>query len=203
MKASSFRAGVADDVLVQTLWQGDTCGYDHIHTAVLIGGNDYRQYVIRLADHQQLLDDLRAAGAALWDRTTQRRPPVLTGEEEPGPLFDLYEQLHPQREGYVEIARDGDAQDALAEYIAAGAAESAAKKRKDRAKAALLGVLGGAEAALLGDSVAFEYVEQARQHVDTSRLSERWPDAYADCVEDRAHRRISIPRHVREEHLAA
>lgn len=202
MKASSFRAGVADDVLVQTLWQADVCGYDHIHTAVLIGGNDYRQFVVRVADHLQLVADLRAAGAAMWERVTTRRPPVLTGDEEPGPLLDLYERLHPQREGAVEIARDGDAQDALAEYIAAGAQESAAKKAKDRAKAKLLGVLGGAETALDGDRVAFEYVEQTRVHVDTTRLAERWPDAYTECVEDRSHRRISIPKHVREEHLA-
>lgn len=203
MKASSFRAGVADDVLVQTLWQGDTCGYDHIHTAVLIGGNDYRQYVIRLADHQQLVDDLRAAGAALWDRITHRRQPVLTGDEEPGPLLDLYGRLYREREGAVEIARDGDAQDALAEYIAAGAAESAAKKRKDRAKAQLLGVLGGAEVALDGDGVAFSYDASSREHCDVRRLAERWPDAHADCVEDRPQRRLNIPKSVREEHLAA
>jgi putative phage-type endonuclease len=202
MKAGLFRKGVADDVLVQTLWQADVCGYDHSHAAVRIGGNDYRQYVIRVADHQQLVADLRAAGAAMWEQVTTRRPPVLPADTEPGPLLDLYERLHPDRDGAVEIARDGDAQDALAEYIAAGAAESAAKKRKDRAKAQLLGALGGAETALLGDSVAFEYVEQAREHCDTSRLAERWPDAYADCVEDRTHRRISIPKSVREEHLS-
>ena len=59
MKASQFRAGVADDVLVQTLWQAIVCGFDHVHAAVLIGGNDYRQYVIRVRDHAQLVEDLR------------------------------------------------------------------------------------------------------------------------------------------------
>lgn len=202
MKASSFRAGVADDVLVQTLWQADVCGYDHIHTAVLIGGNDYRQFVVRVADHQQLIADLRAAGAAMWERVTIRRPPVLTGDEEPGPLLDLYGRLHPEHDGAVEIARDGDAQDALAEYIAAGAKESAGKKAKDRAKAKLLGVLGDAEVALDGDKVAFSYDAASRTWCDTARLAERWPDAYADCVEDRPQRRINIPKSVREEHLA-
>lgn len=202
MKASSFRAGVADDVLVQTLWQADVCGYDHIHIAVLIGGNDYRQFVVRVADHQQLVADLRAAGAALWERVTTRRPPVLTGDEEPGPLLDLYARLHTDREGYVEIARDGDAQDALAEYIAAGANESAGKKAKERAKAKLLTVLGGAEVALDGDKIAFSYNAGSREHCDIKRLAERWPAAYADCVEDRPQHRINIPKSVREEHLA-
>lgn len=202
MKASSFRAGVADDVLVQTLWQADTCGYDHIHTAVLIGGNDYRQFTVRVADHLQLVADLRAAGAAMWERVTTRRAPVLTGDEEPGPLLDLYARLHPDRDGAVEIARDGDAQDALAEYIAAGTKESAGRKAKERAKAKLLAVLGGAEVALDGDRIAFSYDASSREWCDTSRLAERWPDAYADCVEDRPQRRLNIPKHVREEHLA-
>jgi putative phage-type endonuclease len=202
MKAGQFRKGVADDVLVQTLWQADVCGYDHIHAAVLIGGNDYRQFVIRPADHADLLADLRAAGAALWDRVVTRRPPTLIGDEEPGPLLDLYERLHPERDGAVEIARDGDAQDALAEYIVAGAQESAGKKAKERAKAKLLGVLGDAEVALDGDKVAFSYDEQSREYADTKRLAERWPEAYADCVEDRVSRRLNIPRNIREEHLA-
>lgn len=202
MKAGQWRKGTPDDVLAQVLWQIDVCGFDHLHVGTLIGGNDYRQFTVWRKDYEDLIGDLRMAGGAMWDRVVSRQPPTLTGSEDPGPLLDLYERLHPQREGYVEIARDGDAQDALADYIEAGAAEFAAKKRKDRAKAQLLGVLGGAETALLGDSIAFEYVEQARTHVDTTRLAERWPDAYADCVEDRTHRRISIPRTVREEHLS-
>jgi hypothetical protein len=122
----------------------------------------------------------------MWEHVTTRRPPVLPADAEPGPLLDLYERLHPDRDGAVEIARDGDAQDALAEYIAAGAAgvrgeegEGPARRRSSSARWA------ARRLALLGDSVAFEYVEQAREHCDTSRLAERWPDAYADCVEDR------------------
>ena len=50
-KAGQWRTGCPDDVLAQTLWQADVCGYDHIHVGVLIGGNDYRQFVVRVADH--------------------------------------------------------------------------------------------------------------------------------------------------------
>jgi putative phage-type endonuclease len=202
MKAGQWRKGTPDDVLAQVLHQIDVCGYDHLHVATLIGGNDYRQFTIWRRDYEDLIADLRMAGSVMWEHVTTRRPPTLVGTEEPGPLLDLYERLHPDRDGYVEIARDYDAQDALAEYIEAGAQESAAKKAKERAKAKLLGVLGGAEVALRGDQIAFSYDASSREHCDVKRLAERWPDAYADCVEDRPQRRINIPKHIREEHLS-
>lgn len=202
MKAGQWRKGTPDDVLAQVLWQIDVCGYDHLHVGTLIGGNDYRQFTVWRKDYESLIADLRAAGAAMWDRVVTRRPPVLTGDEEPGPLLDLYERLHPERDGAVEIARDGNAQDALADYIAAGAQESAGKKAKERAKARLLTVLGKAGTALDGDRVAFSYDESSREHCDVKRLAERWPDAYADTVEDRVSRRLNIPRAIREEHLS-
>lgn len=117
MKAYQFRKGVADDVLVQTLWQAIVCGFDHIHAAVLIGGNDYRQYVIRVADHAQLVDDLRAAGERAWQQITERRPPVLAHDADPDVLLDLYERLHPDRAGAVDLTRDVDTQDAVADYL--------------------------------------------------------------------------------------
>jgi putative phage-type endonuclease len=202
MKAPMWRRGCPDDVLAQVLHQIDVCGFDHLHVATLIGGNDYRQFTVWRKDYEDLIGDLRMAGAVMWEHVTARRPPTLTGAEEPGPLIDLYQRLHPDRDGYIEIGRDGDAQDALAEYIAAGAMESAGKKAKERAKAKLLGHLGKAEVALRGDSVAFSYDASSREWCDTKRLSERWPDAYADTVEDRPQRRINIPKHIREEHLS-
>lgn len=202
MKAGQFRKGVADDVLVQTLWQADVCGYDHVHAAVLLGGNDYRQFVIRVADHAGLLDDLRTAGARAWEQITARRPPVLAADADPDVLLDLYEQLHPNRAGAVDITRDVDTQDAVADYLDAHNDEAAAKQRKKTAKARILSGLGDAEAAVVLDRPFVSLDETHREHCDTGRLAERWPEAYADCVTDRVSRRLTIPRSVREEHNA-
>ena len=202
MKASQFRAGVADDVLVQTLWQADVCGFDHVHAAVLIGGNDYRQYVIRVRDHAQLIDDLRAAGARAWEQIQTRRPPVLAHDADPDVLLDLYGRLHPDRAGVVDITRDVDTQDAVADYLDAHNDLAAAEKRKKQAKARILAGLAGAEAATVLDKVHVSLDERTKQWTDTARLAERWPDAFEDCVEDRSYRQINIPRSVREEHNA-
>jgi putative phage-type endonuclease len=202
MKAGQFRRGVADDILVQTLWQADVCGYDHVHAAVLIGGNDYRQYVIRVADHADLVADLRAAGERAWQQITDRRPPSVPGNADPDVLLDLYERLYPERSGTVDITRDVDTQDAVADYLDAHNELTAAEKRKDAAKARMIGALGGAEAAIVLDKPFFSLDERSKEWTNTKRLAERWPDAYADCVEHRTYRQISIPRSVREEHNA-
>ncbi|WP_407553114.1 YqaJ viral recombinase family protein [Streptomyces sp. Pv4-95] len=203
MKASQWRRGCPDDVLAQTLWQADTCGYDHMHVGCLIGGNDYRQFVVRVADHTQLIADLRATGERAWQQITERRPPVLPHDADPDVLLDLYEQLHPERDGApVVLDRDGDTQDALADYLDAGNDETEAKHRKAIAKAQLIAALGNATEATVFDRRFYSYDEQAREHCDTARLAERWPDAYAECVEDRVSRRLNIPRVIREEHNA-
>jgi putative phage-type endonuclease len=202
MKADQWRRGVPDDVLAQTLWQADTCGYEHMHVACLIGGNDYRQFVVRVADHAQLVTDLRAAGARAWEQITTRRPPVLATDADPDVLLDLYEQLHPARAGVVDVTRDGDAQDALSDYLAAHADLTAAQRRKKDAQARMVGALGDADTATVLDRVVYSIDTGARQHCDVTRLAERWPDAYADCVEDRPTARLHIPRTVREEYSA-
>ncbi|WP_372352596.1 YqaJ viral recombinase family protein, partial [Streptomyces sp. KL116D] len=129
MKAGQFRRGVADDVLVQTLWQADVCGFDHVHAAVLIGGNDYRQFVIRVADHADLVADLRTAGERAWQQIVTRRAPSVPGDADPDVLLDLYERLYPDRDGSVDLTRDIDTQDAVADYLDAHNDYTAAEKR--------------------------------------------------------------------------
>lgn len=200
MKAPQWRKGIPDDVLAQVLHQADVCGFDHMHVAVKIGSCDYRQFTVRVTEHQQLVLDLRAAAADLWQHVVDRRPPVLTGDEDPGPLLDLYRRLHPERSGVVRIDRDGDAQDALADYLDACANATAAAKAKKAAQARMYAALGNAEMAVMGDRPAYSIEQSSRETADMARLRERWPEAYEDCVTDRAHDRLSIPQYVRKEH---
>lgn len=201
MKAPMWRKGVPDDVLVQTLHQADVCGYSHMHVALKLGGNDYRQFVVYVEEHKQLVLDLRAAAEDLWNHIQAGHPPVLTGEEDPGPLLDLYQRLHPNREGLIHMDRDFDTQGAMYDYIAAAQRESEAKKDKDRAKAALVGALGPHQAAYAGEKLFFSLEPTAREYCDVKRLAELYPEAYAACVEDRASDRLNIPTAVRKEYM--
>lgn len=202
MKAPMWRRGCPDDVLAQALHQADVCGFSHMHVAVRIGSCDYRQFTVRVAEHEQLVLDLRAAAAELWQRIVDGRPPVLGADADPGPLLDLYRRLHPERSGVVHIDRDDDAQDALSDYLDAVSDKAEAEARRKRAQARLYAALGAAEMAVLGDRPAYSIEQRSKQHVDFSRLAERWPEAYADCVTDRSHDQISIPTDVRKRHSA-
>jgi putative phage-type endonuclease len=200
-KAPMWRKGTPDDVMAQVIHQGDATGYDHLHVAVLVGGNDYRQFTIHMSEHQQLRLDLRAAAEDLWvNHVLANRPPVLNGSEDPGPLLDLYQRLHPDREGAVRLDRDTDAQDALHEYVTAAAAERDAKRAKEVAKAKLIGALGDARVALAGDRLLYSMEPRSKQWTDVRRLAEEYPEAYAECVEDRGHDQLTIPTMTRKEY---
>lgn len=199
-KAPQWRKGVPDDVLAQVLHQADVCGYSHMHIALKLGGNDYRQFVVYVEEHQQLILDLRAAAEDLWNHIVAGRPPILTGDEDPGPLLDLYRRLHPNREGLIHMDRDFDTQGAMYDYIAAAQRESDAKKAKEKAKAQLIAALGNNQAAYAGDKLFFSMEPTAREHCDIKKLAEAYPEAYAACVEDRPSDRLNIPTAVRKEY---
>jgi putative phage-type endonuclease len=198
-----WRQGPPDDVLAQVLWQILVTGLDHIHVVCLIGGQDYRQYTVRRDEHLKLVAYINAEASRLWnEHILTRREPPFTGEEAPGALVDLYERLHPDRDGVVVLDRDGDAHDAMSEYVGAVARESAAKKEKALAKAKLLAALGGAQAALFQDRPFFSIEQSTKETPDLARLREEFPEAYRACVEDKTHDRIAIPPYVRKEFAA-
>jgi putative phage-type endonuclease len=191
-KSAQWHAGCPDDVLAQILWQLAVTGYGHMHYAVLIGGNDYRQGVVRAADYPQLMADVVAACERFWlDHVVAGVPPVDHGG--PAAAERLYKRLHPTRDGVAEHDLTSGVIDALADYMRHQRAESAAKKAKATAKAELLRLLGPHRAAHVGDRVAYSMEPTAgRPAVDFELLAERWPDAYEACVTCTPGERLSI-----------
>jgi putative phage-type endonuclease len=198
-----WRNGPPDDVLAQVLWQILVTGLDHIHVMCVIGGNDPRLFTVRRADHTKLVAYINAEASKLWhEHILAGRVPAITGEEPPDALIELYQRLHPEREGYVVLDRDLDAQDDVAEYLDAVAEKAAAEKKRKAAKAKILARLGGAQAAVLRDLPYFSIEQSSKRTPDLDRLAEEFPEAYAACVVDKPHDRLSIPAFVRKEHAA-
>jgi putative phage-type endonuclease len=192
-KSAQWHAAVPDDVLAQVLWQIAVTGYEHMHYAVLIGGNDYRQGVVRAADHKRLTADIVAAIGRFWHgHVATGTPPQDHGS--PDAAERLYKRLHPTRDGVAE-ANHLDVLGAVNDYESARARESAAAKEKKAAKAELLRLLGGAREAHIAGERAFSMEPTAgRPSVDLELLAERWPDAYEACVTARPGERLSISR---------
>jgi putative phage-type endonuclease len=204
--AGKWKRSIPDHVLAQVLWQIHITGYDHMHVACRIGGNDYRQFTIRRKDHAALIRDIVAAVTVFWERhILARRVPALTGEENVDKVLDLLTQLYPNRSGIASLNGDTavEANLELLAYEENRLRATAYKKAQDAAKARLVELLGDNEAAVLfeqdepaygWDSTGVDGEPYIHTSVDMARLAERWPEAYDDCVRTKKIRRFSIAR---------
>jgi putative phage-type endonuclease len=186
--SSRWRADLPDDVLAQTTWQRHVTGFDHIHVAVLIGGNDYRQTVVR-ADEQVTGYVLDTVGAFYRDHMLPGVPPPADLSKAEA-LNALDEMLHPDRFG--EVAIDGVME--VVDYVRLADAESAAKKEREAARAILAQQANGARYVMHEGRLLYEFGPTTRSKCDLDRLAERWPDAYADCVTERTSYTIRVDR---------
>ncbi|MFE6488346.1 YqaJ viral recombinase family protein, partial [Streptomyces sp. NPDC057757] len=193
-KSAQWHAGAPDDVTAQVLWQIAVNGYEHMHYAVLIGGNVYHQGTIRADQYADVIEDITTAVDRFWTEHVQAEvPPAPTGDGDA--LTRLFRRLHPTRSGTVDVDRHVDALDALSDYGTHQRAESAAKKAKAAAKGRMIAALGSAQSALVGGERAYSLEpSNAAPKVDLEQLAERWPDAYAACVAPNPTERIDIAK---------
>lgn len=203
--ATKWKRQVPDDVLAQVLWQLAVTGFDHVHVACLIGGNDYRQYVVRRKGNEDLITDIITIATRLWDDIRSGRVPVLTGAEPVEAMTDLYEALHPDRDGYIDLdtypAQALGTLADLADYETERLEAKAHKGLQDAAKVRLLERLEDKEYAYLNNEQAYGWAPSSRATADLARLAEQWPDAYADCVTETPGRRLTLARTYRMKEL--
>ncbi len=134
-----------DDVLAQTAWQRIVSGLDHVHVAVLIGGNDLREF--RYDRDDDLEAYLIAEAEHVWACVVGGTPPEVDATEA---LLSILDRLYPSREGTVEIDR-AEYVRLQAEYDRAAAIAKTAEGGKDWAAYQLIALLGGAHTALAAD----------------------------------------------------
>lgn len=185
-KAHRWRADVPDDVLAQAVWQMAVTGYDHIHVAVLIGGNEFKQTVVQR--------DEQLEAFVLGEVRRFRDEHLLPGVEPPWDLdkatalIEMDALMHPDRVGEIGIDEIG----AVIEYAELSRAKGDADKALKRARAELTRLADGRRTVLFGDELAYELAPVTKATPDLDRLAERWPDAYADCVTDKTHYQVRL-----------
>jgi len=190
--ASRWRSDVPDDVLAQAVWQMAVTGYDHIHVAVLIGGNEMRQTVVQRDERLE---------AYVLDQVRQFRNRHLLPGIEPGwdlskaqALIDMDSLMHPDRVGELDITSIGE----VIEYAERSARKGAAEKALKESSAILRRLAGGARTVTFGGELAYEYTPVRKRTPDLDRLAERWPEAFADCVQEKTHYQIRIAPDLRQ-----
>lgn len=190
-KAARWRTDVPDDVLAQVTWQMEVTGYDHVHVAVLIGGNDYRQTIVRR--------DAQVAGYVLAEVDRFRAEHLLPAVPPPADLtkaqavLDLDALMHPDRVGELAIDELGE----VMEYAALSARNGAAGRALKTARARLGEIAAGRRAVTCDGHLVFEFNPVTKATVDLAGLAERHPAAYADCVTDKTHYQIKIANDLR------
>jgi putative phage-type endonuclease len=198
-----FHKDLPDDVLAQVCWQLIVSGYEHVHYAILVGGNDYRQGVVRAVEDAATISFVLSRAEAFRDsylagefvevpvhERGKLDPPVRwVGrevepewpiEEKAASLIELDKMLHPERADVRQVQEVGEVI-ALAEARARLAVASAAERV---AKARVLRQADGARwvttATDNGSALAYEFAPRENTKVDLDRLKERYPEAYED-----------------------
>lgn len=190
-KASRWRSDVPDDVLAQTVWQMAVTGYDHIHVAVLLGGNEMKQTVVRR--------DERMERYVLREVDRFREQHLLAGVEpewdldKAAALIEMDALMHPERVGEIDLDGIGE----VMEYGELSAKAGAADRALKRARATLARLAGGARTVTFGGEMAYEFAPVTRRHVDLDALAERWPEAYADVVTEKTSHSIRLAKEFR------
>jgi putative phage-type endonuclease len=185
-KASRWRSDVPDDVLAQTTWQMRVTGYDHVHVAVLIGGNEFKQTVVH--------HDERMEAYVLREVERFRTEHLLAGVEpdwdlsKAAALLEMDALAHPERVGEIAVDEIGE----VIEYAEVSARKGAADRALKRSRATLARLAAGAQAVTFGGELAYDFIPVTKRDVDLERLAERWPDAYADVVTEKTHHQIRI-----------
>lgn len=128
-------------VRCQVIQQMDVMEMPVAWVAVLIGGNDYREY--RIDYDEADATALREAGAAFWDSLqTSDEPPIDCSWE----TYEAVRELHDGLEPDLDVEVDPNLH---AAYLATKAAADAAKDDHQQVKTALLHAMGNARRALV------------------------------------------------------
>ena len=185
-KANRWRSDVPDDVLAQGVWQMRVTGYDHIHVAVLLGGNEFKQTVIR---HEERMERY-----VLREVERFRTESLLAGVEpawdlnKAAALIEMDALMHPDRVGEISLDEVGE----VMEYAERSARKGAAERALKESRAGLARLARGAQTVTFGGELAFEFNPVSKRSVDLERLAERHPAAYADCVTEKTHYQIRL-----------
>jgi putative phage-type endonuclease len=191
-KAQRWRSDVPDDVLAQTVWQMAVTGYDHIHVAVLLGGNELKQTVVQR--------DERLEAYVLGEVRRFREQHLLAAVEPPwdlnksAALIEMDSLMYPERVGEIDVTEIGE----VIEYAERSARKSVATKALEESRATLLRLAAGKQTVTFAGELAYEYTPSTRRTCDLEALAERWPAAFEDCVTEKTSFTVRIAKAYRQ-----
>lgn len=152
-KARDYRGEeVPDDVLAQTTWGLIATGLNHMHVAVLLGGQKLLSFRV---DRDPVLEGyLIEAAEKVWQAVLEGNPPEVHPDAD-GVLLAQLNEIYTKRLGERELP--AKAAEYLEDYRGGNELERQGKQIKTRAKSALVQMLDDGEVGLLDGDVVFTY----------------------------------------------
>lgn len=174
--ASRWHADLPDRIYAQLLHQLYVTGYEHMHYAAKVPGT-MKQGVI-FADRERKVMDY-----VIGEVERFRNEHLLAGvepewnvSEKPDKMIALDEATHPKRVGELDINGIGE----VMAYAQASREASDTEAERKRWNARLRQLADGHEIMKFAGEKAYRLGPTSRTNVDLDKLSEKYPDAYAD-----------------------
>lgn len=197
-KYSSFIEGWGDEgtdqvphhVLVQCQHQAHVAGLDRVWVPALLLHRraEFRLYCVDR--HDELIEQLVAEELRFWREHVEPRIPPA---DRPVPPLPALKRL--RREPASVVTLSAEAADVLTRWEAAKAAAKAAEEHVEAAQAAVLMLLGEAEAGRLPDGRALTYLEQkSAPRCDTKLLRALAPEIAEQVVTQGTHRVLRVKK---------
>jgi predicted phage-related endonuclease len=175
--ASRWHADLPDRIIAQIAHQIYVTGFDHMHFAALVGGNQMKQGIVWAEREADLIAYVVAEVEKLRDgHLLTGIEPEWNTTDKAAKLIELDMATHPEKVGEIDVASVGW----VMEYAEAGATEGDARKTKEQAKARLAQLADGAQYVKFSGQLAYRYGESERTKVNLERLAEKYPEVYAD-----------------------
>lgn len=178
-KQSDWKGGVPDYYLTQVCHYLLVTGWEVAYVAVLIGGNDYREYkVTRDEDDVQAVD---RACEVFWKSyvKTDTMPQVVGADMRT--LTDMYAEPRGGMGGgltYQGLESVSEADEAISDYQAASRQAREAERARLDAKAKLAKLIGDADG-ILTDVAQVTWQRDKTERLDVKRLEHERPDIYS------------------------
>lgn len=186
-----WHAEVPDELLAQCIVQMLVTGYRHVHTAILVGGNELHDPVVWWDDEvaQYVFDQLELFRNEFL---LPKVEPPWSGDK-PDKEIELDRRLHPERVGEIGV---GDAE-AIIEYAKRAKAAGAGERGRKEALARLHEIANGKRTLLFGGEQVAWWSESAKTTVDLDILA-RYPEAYAAATKTKKIWTINVAKAYKE-----
>ena len=126
-------------VRCQVIWYMDVFGVDRCHVAVLVGGNDYREYVVTYDPAEA--EVIRTAARHFLDELEAGNPPDIDAH---GATWQAIRELHPDIDDGAEVVLPNDL---ARRYLAARADLKVAEEAEQLTKSLVAAEMGAAKKA--------------------------------------------------------